>query len=1050
MLNSSDSDDFFKEETITEEQHQLIIENSRLQKSNEQLKIDLNKLQNQFDELVNSCPKINELSKQNSLLAKEVSDLNIQNAELNRRLEISFQTNNDLSEKLISSQSAADSSYNHQISKLNTQIAYLKSQHQDELEKIEKTYSKCRASLKQTEKEVVLLKSQISKIINLSHNYFKTEISDYNDLCSILMNSKDKVGLISGNSPNQTNPDSQANQTNNTKELEKKMEHYKSLYNSEKLKKKKIKLSFLQFQRDNDHKDFTINQLKTEIEDLKRNHENEIKKIETSHEQKILSLSVPNTPQIKYKSMMVQASPEYFTNDQQFNNSNGSTIENLSEASSISSINKMNKNKDESIAIIEQMKEQIETLLAQLQKSQEKQMKLREKNKSILARLVKLEKENKTCHKKLQKAATLLQQIQEENETLNKKIKDDSAALEEKNSQTEAKQIELLNIQKSLNVLEKVTTSQKDDIDTITKERDRLLSLVLIQNQSLESFEKLIENMEKSQSTKTKTKDRCFNTFEEEEENDNLNNSNSLILSQNEKNIEWDFGTLPESIVTILRNFTENEGFSIESKIHHIFNVLSKWYNNLTVSHNNEIVELQDQLDESGTKFDNFFADILNSMGQKELTQEEAVNHISELCNENEILHQKVNEYENVQNLLEFPKEDSNADKKGKPNANLSQNLASQVTKLQEKLKELNTKCRLRKIEIKECKSAFIECQKKSEDEIKTLRLANEKARNEINDLQKLLNEQHEKFKDLQDELTKTRELHAEEYNRSQEDFESILMQNSSNFDEFQNRTNADIIKKNNKISSLEKKLEEKQNDAEHWEKTANFLKEETNSLKKQLEEQINDSEKRFAMLDKQRKDGLKELEKHFNQVHDSLIQRNKELNNQIKELKEPKIDEKIQNEDKINALKEEISQLNLYIQQENARFQSSTEALERQNKLLLVQNNAKVIAMETNYSIKCDELRKDFELKKKELLGFIAHQFRSFYDAKMALNEDTIKNMVKKIRNEMSILKKREEAIRKILNVKEGQSTEDALTELIMSMYPQLVEQTPKLRASK
>ena len=81
-------------------------------------------------------------------------------------------------------------------------------------------------------KEVVLLKSQISKIINLSHNYFKTEISDYNDLCSILMNSKDKVGLISGNSPNQTNPDSQANQTNNTKELEKKMEHYKSLYNS--------------------------------------------------------------------------------------------------------------------------------------------------------------------------------------------------------------------------------------------------------------------------------------------------------------------------------------------------------------------------------------------------------------------------------------------------------------------------------------------------------------------------------------------------------------------------------------------------------------------------------------------------------------------------------------------------------------------------------------------------------------------------------------------------------------------------------------------------
>ncbi|KAK8853993.1 hypothetical protein M9Y10_016542 [Tritrichomonas musculus] len=1055
MLNSSDSDNFFAEETISEEKRQLIIENSRLQRSNEQLKIDLNKLQSQFDELVNSCPQISELSKQNSLLTKEVSDLNIKNVELNRRLEISLQTNNDLSEKIISSQSAADSSHSHQISKLNAQINYLKVQHQEEIEKKDKSYQQCQKSLKQTEKDLFLFKSQISKIISLSQNYFKTEISDCNALCSILMNPKEKASLNSSLPIPNNNLKDQTIKTNINSELEKKCEHFKSKYKSEKLKKKQVELSFLQFQKDNDHKDFTINQLKTEIEDLKRNHENTLKQIETSHKQEILSLTTQK-PQIKYKSMMVQTTPESLPNHQQTNqfneahNSNSSTLESLSDPSSISTINKINNNdinNNSSIAIIEQMKAQIESLIEQLKKAQEKQTKLREKNKSILTKLVKIEKENKTNQKKLSKAAILLQQIQDENEHLNTKLKAGSAALDERNNQAETKLVELLNVQKSLNVLEKVTASQKADIDTVTKERDRLLSLVLFQNQALESFEKYIVNIEKSSSLKSKSKDAYFGNYEEEENNEDNNSSSSFLLSQSGKSINWDFGTLPESIVSILKNFTENEGFSIESKIHHIFNVLSKWFNNLTITHNNEMIELQDKLDESGTKFDNFLAVILNSLGGKESTQEEVVKRVAELNSENAVLLQKVHEYEDIQSIFQ---EEEDQSKDSSPRLNTVKNLSSQINRLQEKLKDLHSKCHLRKIELKECKAAFIECQKRSDDEIQTLRLANEKARNEINELQNSLNDQHKKCKDLQDELAQTREMHVEEYNKSQEDFESILMQNSSNFDEFQNRTNADLQNKNNKIMALQKQLEEAQSNADHWEQKANFLTEETNSLKTQLDEQIKESEKRFNSLDKQRKDGLKELEKHFNKVHDSLVQRNKELSNQIKELKEPKIVEKNENDEKICSLEEKISQLNYQLQQETARFQSSKETLERQNKLLMVQNNAKLIAMETNYSVKCDELRKDYELKKKELLGFIAHQFRSFYDVKMVLSEETIKSMVKKIKVEITKLRKREDAIRRILNVSEGQSTEDALTELIMSMYPQLVEQTPKTRASK
>ncbi|OHT07200.1 hypothetical protein TRFO_01347 [Tritrichomonas foetus] len=1000
---SSNPGDFFAEEVFSEEQRQLIIENSRLKQSNEQLTTDFNRLQVQFDELINSCPKIEEINKENSLLKKQVSDLNIQYGEIKRRLEISLQTNDDLSEKMTASQNAIDSSYSQQISKLAEKIKQEKLESQKEIERLNEKNKKYETSISQNERELSLLRNLQSKILSLSKNYFKTEFNNIDALCNYLMKPANNGNILLNNNSVEYSSTS----SKEVKQYEEKIEHYKEIANNEKIKRKKIQLAFLQYKKNYELNSLTIDEQKVQIEDLKRKHENIIKQLETSHKQELMNLSTSLTPNIKYKSILTQA-------DLIIETKNPNKEADFSQPEKKKSL--------ENTIIIEQMKIQIENLIEQLKKGEEKQENQREKNKNLQIKITRLEKELKSTQRKYLQSSSSLQQAQQEIESLNEQLKylpkdEDIISRQEK-----VESVELSNTRKAVEILQNVTISQKEDIKKLTKERDHILSIVQFQNQTLECFEKVMENM-------------IINHKMNENEDKESDFVKLSSMIQEEQNIEWDYGTLPESIVSIIRRFTENEGFSIESKFHHIFNVLSKWHKNIEISHNNEILELQEKLDESNQKYERYHTTILNSLGEQNhsgnenISVEDIADRIADLSSGNAILQQKINELEafKADSLIEPSTESVNP----------------VISKLQRTLKDTRSKYNLLRIELKECKAAFIEVQKRSADEIETLREANERTRNELNELQAAHDELHFQNQNLTHELTEARNAQVDGYNQSQEEFESILMQNSSNFDDFQNKTNRDLHEKNVEISKLKRKVEELSKSAAHWEQMAKNIGEEATKLKSRLTKTQNENEQRIIELNKQRESDIKDLEIHYTKVNDTLVAKNSELMEQIRNHKP--IHYNPENDLKIQELEAKISQLNFQIQQDASHSQSQIDALERQNKLIQVQNRAKLMAAETNYSMKCDEIRKSFELKKKELFGFIAQQFRAFYDVKTNLNEDTVMIMVKKIKIEITKMKKKEDSIRKIINAREGQSTEDALTEIILAMHPQLVEQTPR-----
>lgn len=1001
MFASSDSGELFAEERASDEQYKLIVENSRLQQTNEQLTRDIKILQKQFDELANSYPQIEKINKQNSELTKQVSDLNIQNEELNRRLNISLRSNTELTEKLNSIHNSYDSDYSMQISRLNSKIAILKQQSQSTINDLNEKKRELEILLKKNEREYGILKNQVSKLLCLSQNYFKTEIKSIDDLYSNLLTSPDRSK--SQESENSTNEEPQID----IKNYESKISHLKSQLKSEKQKKKQIELSFLKLRKQNELNELKVSELQTQINDLNRNNENKIKNLEAAHKQELLNLQNKS----KYKTAMIQTEtekpPQKAKEPEQIELNNSSVLfENQMKNSS-------------NIDIIEKMKNQIRSLIVQLKKSEDKQDGLREKNKFLVTKINSLEKENKSIQQELFQTTMKIQHLEQENSSLNEQSEADST------NHNSNDKIEIFKLQQSIELLEKLASSQKVDIDKFTKERNHLLVLLQTQNEALNSFDQIIETMKQVENKQVKPTE-----IEEKVE-----------IIQQEEEIQWDFGTLPDSIISILKTLTENEGFSMNSKIHHVFNVISKWYNNMEINHENEIIEYKEKIDEVSEQYNNFKDNLAGALGQADIQPQDIINQINEINNQNALLQQKVNELERIQNEQTISLNESQENQ-------LKQN-QSNLMKMQTALKELNTKCKQRKIQLKEFKSTFIECQKRSDEEIKTLRTTNQRTRKELEEVHNSYNELHEKYKQLSDEIEQIHQHQSDEINRSNEDFESMMIQNTSNFDDYQNMMNAELANKKNEISELNIRIEDLKRKIEQQEQYLKHYEEDNKKLRGQYDKLKKETDDRITFLEEQKEEFSKEIEDHFNKTYDSLITKNKELTEQVKNLMDPIEKEKRDCETIKNEYEDKISQLTYQLQQDRAKFESIQDNLERQNKLLSIQNNAKLMSIETNCSIKCDEIKKEYEMKKKELLGFIAQQFRPFYDPKLNLDEDAIKLIVKQINADITTLKKKDEGMRKLLMAKDNQSTEDALTELILSMHPQLAEQKPKSKNS-
>ena len=171
-------------------------------------------------------------------------------------------------------------------------------------------------------------------------------------------------------------------------------------------------------------------------------------------------------------------------------------------------------------------------------------------------------------------------------------------------------------------------------------------------------------------------------------------------------------------------------------------------------------------------------------------------------------------------------------------------------------------------------------------------------------------------------------------------------------------------------------------------------------------------------------------MRKTFEQSLDELRKQCTQHREDVKRLSEQLNAEELSNIDMKNAM----NKLNKEKCKLNRELSLVKEQMEREKTLLETECRARLVSAQSNYERKLDEERSKNEEDKRSIYSFIANEFHEFYKPTDRINESTFKNVVRDVRESILSLLHSDSTIRSILGAVDGQTTEDAVAQILLN----------------
>ena len=958
--------------------NKAITENAQLREINMQLNTNLKNLQAQFDEAVSVSGKMEELNKENLNLKQQLLKSREQIDDLNQRLQIIMQSTHDVNNTAKNSKAVSDREHQDEVDELKAQIYEIQNRGKVETDRVKMRLKNSEEMSMKIQTENAILKNQIGKIVNLSQNYFHQKFQDSGELIDFLMHPLPEI-----DKPIRTESNS---------EDKKRIKVIKEKLEREKARRKQLELEIIQLKKTIDVEASKKNEEKVDLQDLKRKYENEIKKLKSDHQREIVVLTKQIDLKGKRRNAGIQATPGYVSES----NIGPISFEGFRESEDLKT-----KLRDTEVAL-SQLRTQTNAFQAQIDDDEQIKDKLHKKIQSLHSKLDQSQRDLKNAQRQVNSLSVQLDQIKGEKNGLEDKVHLLTAAGDDLQTKHTSANYELDAAKKALEYMEKLTKNQYSEISQLTHDRDHLLSLVHAQNQSLSNTEEIIRKLQ----SEIREKESLVPEYAHQDQDNNPS--------------EWDFGTLPEDLKDIIREFATNDGMDINNKIKHIFNIVSKWFDNSNAEHEAQIMEMNKKVHNANRTIADFATSLLRAIEQDSLDLNEIVNAVSDLHKEKLTLEQRLNEINSVP--VYFSQQTYNE-------------MNDTISSLQQIAKELRNKEKQKKAELHECKSAFIDCQKKNQEQIDTLQLANEKAHETINELQQQLDDLHSQHKTLLNELTQIKDNQSSEYSQAQSDFEQYKMDFSSKLEDEKSEYIKQIQDREAQINNLSTKNNELNSSLRQWEEISRKSTDEARRLKKELNQVRLEKSEEISKIVAQKDQEVQQIEDHYQAMIEQLREKSNETEAIVKNMQ----NEFEENEKKMKEMTSQVTQLTFQLQKADLKAQSELDSVERSKKLIVAQLKTKLLAVETKYSVLAEEQKHNWENEKRALFGYLAQQFGAFYDIKQSLTDESFKQVVGRIKNEIERHKKQELTIRKLLHAKENQTTEDALADLVLSQHPKL-----------
>lgn len=1058
----------------------LIEEITHINEVNRQLRSELAVLKQQYDEAINFTLKIEEFTEENKNLKKQISESRLTIDDLHRRLQISQQTNIELSNIKEKVKENADKAYLDEVNDLKIQLDIAKSEntnmnrrHQEQIKNLESSFFK-------TQSESALYKKQLEKVMSVVGTCFNEKFENPQDLCQKVSFAMQQV--------QKSNSGTKIPTLNNEliEDMQNKLISIKKQYQNEKDKRKEIQMVVLRFKKKVEQDNLAYEDQITQLKDIINQQLNEIHRLELLNQQKTLTQS----NHIQFSNLHSVACQTYHKDPNEHTETIGVDIENYKRQ-----VNNSNVQIEALETNSSMLKMKIDTLIHQVEEAENAKALISNKFKQTQLKLNELEKELKTSKSENQMQSIKINELQNQ---LNHNISSSMIPTKQLESKVKIMETTIESKNNALKNLENLLSDQTAELTEISSAKDRLLSVIERQNHMLNVYNDIFNQQAREETNKISSKSYEFNRQGE------IDDEKVIIV---EPKFKWPIEMLPKEIFEIVKDITENDSMSIQSRIKNVFIVLNKWIEQCSNNNIKEYKKINDHLvsisqsyndfrwniielikaeiinesddtdaesdtenDEENDEYDEFDYNnrndhketlknkikerknkIINmkSNDENQKENEELIkNYLSQLMNKNRMISRKLKDFQDNLSYLLKSSDSSNIEKVIEKQKILTKDNKLLIQKLEEEKKK-------RASMKKKYKIILIEQAKESNEQISLLQKAKDNSRQQIENLQesiKKFQDQNQllltQIKEQQSQIDSAHQkIRKDKKNKKADIINSNV--NNDNFinPEFNNNNNNQNISNNKsqtifEYEDLQYSLENAEKSCNLWKETARKANDEKSNLQNRIKKLMTEYESQISHLNKKH-----EIEQNQNQK--TILELSQKLKNQSDD-NEAAMKNLHKSLDKIQKLYDDSVQEIVQLKNDKEKLIHSSaaniESIERSKRLIEAQLKAKLLSLDANYSAVIDSEKQKSEKEKRELIEYFINSFRKFrlkqlknmkdYDEK--IDEEYYKLYVRMVKEEFERHQKTDEAIRKLIKANNDDPLEDVLTQFIIQNHPQ------------
>lgn len=1049
----------------------------RLLETIDQLRKENQELKSQFNEAVSISETVEEIHKKNTNLVSELRQSKSEKEDLQRRLNISMQTINELNDKYEKLKKLHSTQFTSDKENACKEIEKVKDEEKIKIEKLESELAKKKTELEEYSVSIQLFKSKIDRAVQNGERYFHTKIADFDTLITIL--NKPTFPTTGEENVQLPMPLPETSSKSN-----------RQLKNT--IKKYKSKMKNLEEEKDQEidalKKD--LFELKNEFTKQKKNYETKIQQLVEDHQlsQDKSNLTIQNLENkignLK-KERTLQSNDSLFGDNFSYNlqNQQQQLIQQQQQIEQMEQQKKVQFQQQAQNELQIQQKKQQQLLAAKNKEVEEQyQNKINElQNKLQTAEKLRDEYNHQSEAKEQEKQKLELDFERVKGELSSLKIIYNECQNEIKSLRT------ALHTSSSPQAISSLQASEKEHVNNAS---NRMMKLIdsqkaeikrLNENKEKDSFEKnqlqkKLKELENELADCEKKYQKTQESFDEY----------CLEMQRQPKPSAEDF--VPSSAFLCPELFGDNKNLanSIErialnsslqpiSKIRNSFKAIINHYETQIESVRSLMKEMNDENEKVKHLFNKFLIDSSLIVNEQPITLDDFLNSnsnstsnyiqkLSQIKNKNGFLEHKCSYYHELLNRIKDSLNSGNPDKNKNINNNnnlrkinfLSPNLVDcdpnncervdceiidadeileRIDQFRFAIVEQGRQLKQRSKQLKQVLKSYSNVKKENDKYAKGLAMQLEETRNSLDNSEGKLEAQGNLIKKMKQEaLQNSQEIENLRSEKTQ--METELKQMSENalsvlsnkMKEKEEVLKKDLTQMNKKLNDVEAEKAEILRQLEVCKKMLQSEKINVRKLEDEMTKlrgEMNDKELKAQTRLKEEK---KQLKDSFERTFDQLRQQCETYRNDVQKMVKSLADSE-------ESAKQAKYQL---VSMQNERnhlievLKSTEETNNRQKKLFETSLKAKLMAQDTEYNRKIEDIRGENELNLRKMFSFVADSFRAYFNPCIQIDEKSFRIVVEKVRREMERLNEVDSSIRRMLGASDHQSTEDAVAQML------------------